>query len=73
MNTNTFKQPIELMENIMNVTQYLRNKIIENKGNPERETLNVILTKDQKPYYIDKIISTGDHLHLLVIQSVMMK
>lgn len=53
MNTNIFKQPIELMENILNVTAFLREKIIENGGNPERETLTVILNKLGKPYYLD--------------------
>lgn len=53
MNTNIFKQPIELMENILNVTDFLREKIIENGGNPERETLTVILNKLGKPYYLD--------------------
>ena len=53
MNTNIFKQPVELMENILNVTAFLREKIIENGGNPERETLTVILNKSGKPYYLD--------------------
>ena len=37
----------------MNVTSFLRERIIENGGDPERETLNVIPTKDGKPYFID--------------------
>lgn len=53
MNTNIFKQPIELMENILNVTAFLREKIIQNNGDPERETLTVILNKQGKPYYLD--------------------
>lgn len=53
MNTNIFKKPIELMENIMNVTSFLRKKIVENGGNPERETLTVIMNKEGKPYYLD--------------------
>ena len=35
------------------VTTFLRKKIIENGGDPERETLNVIPAKDGKPYYVD--------------------
>ena len=42
MNREVFKKPVELMENIMGVTSYLRERIIENGGDPERETLNVI-------------------------------
>lgn len=53
MNTNIFHNPEELMENILGVTGHLRKKIIENGGDPERETLNVIKTFDKKPYYID--------------------
>lgn len=53
MNQKVFLQPIKLMENIMGVTSYLRERIIEYGGDPERETLNVIRTTDGKPYYID--------------------
>ena len=58
MNKSIFKKPVELMENILNVTSYLRERIIENGGDPERETLNVINTVDDKPYYVD---SNGDY------------
>ena len=53
MNDSVFVQPEELMENILNVTSYLRKVIIQKGGDPERETLNVINTKDGKPYFID--------------------
>lgn len=53
MNTSIFHNPEELMENILGVTAHLRKKIIENGGDPERETLNVIKTLDKKPYYLD--------------------
>lgn len=39
------------MENIEGVTAFLRKKIIAQGGDPERETLNLIPTKDGKPYY----------------------
>lgn len=58
MNKNVFENPIHLMENIMGVTSYLREKITENGGDPERETLNVIPAMDGKPYYQD---SFGDY------------
>ena len=41
------------MENVIGVTSYLRKKIIENGGDPDRETLNVIPAVDGKPYFID--------------------
>lgn len=58
MNKGIFKKPIELMENIVDVTNFLKNKIIDNGGNPERETLNVISTKDGKTYFVD---SSGEY------------
>ena len=58
MNSTAFPKPVEVMENITGVTSFLKKKIIENGGDPERETLNVIPAVDGKPYYID---STGDY------------
>ena len=53
MNHEIFKNPEQLMSNILGVTSHLRKKIIENGGDPERETLNVIKTKDDMPFYKD--------------------
>lgn len=53
MNNEVFTKPVELMENIMNVTSYLKDRIKENGGDPDRETLNVIPARDGKPYYKD--------------------
>lgn len=44
MNHEIFKNPEELMENVMKVTSFLKNKIIQEGGDPNRETLNVIPT-----------------------------
>lgn len=55
MNHEIFTQPDKLMENILGVTRFLRTKIVENGGNPDRETLNVIPTIDEKPFYVDSI------------------
>lgn len=54
INPNVFKKPDELMSNVMNVTSFLRNKIILDGGNPERETLTFLYTKDNTPYYKDE-------------------
>lgn len=54
INCDIFKNPEELMENIAGVTAHLRRKIIENGGDPEREVLNLIPTKDGKTYLIDE-------------------
>lgn len=54
MNREVFTAPVELMENITRITSYLRQKIIQNGGDPDRETLNLIPTLDKKPYFLDK-------------------
>lgn len=51
LNTDIFTRPVELMENIVNVTTFLKKKVIENNGDPSRETLNVIYTKDNQSFY----------------------
>lgn len=53
MNKNVFPKPVELMENVMGVTSYLKKIIVEQGGDPERETLNVIPCADGKAYYMD--------------------
>lgn len=50
MNHEIFKDPHGLMENVVNVTTFLQNKVRENGGNPEREALNVILTREGTSY-----------------------
>lgn len=54
INTDIFKDVDKLMDNIIQVTSYLRKEIINAGGDPGRETLSVVMTKDGKPYYIDK-------------------
>lgn len=53
LNHEIFTQPAQLMENITGVTGYLREQIIETGGDPYRETLNVIPTKDGASFYRD--------------------
>ena len=53
INKNVFKEPEKLMENYTSVTEFLRKRIIENGGDPDRETINVVKTKDGKAYAID--------------------
>ncbi len=54
MNHHIFN-PEKLMENICNVTSFLREKIEKTGGDPNRETMNVIPTKDGKSYFTDSI------------------
>ena len=53
MNTNIFTKPVELMENILGVTSFLRERIARNGGQPDRETLTVIPTKEGNSYFVD--------------------
>lgn len=53
MNHNIFKKPEQLMSNVVNVTEYLRRIIITQGGNPDRETLNVVRTRQGDSYYKD--------------------
>lgn len=58
MSTSIFKKPLELMENVSGVTAWLRKKIIENGGDPERETLTLVKSNDGLQYFVD---STGEY------------
>ena len=53
MNHTIFKNPPQLMENIVHVTQYLRTMILSQGGNPDRETLNVLQTRDGADFFWD--------------------
>jgi len=53
MNDSIFTNPKELMENVVGVTTFLREKIVAQGGDPERETLNVIHAKDGGTYVTD--------------------
>ena len=54
INTDIFKDADQLMENITGVTSYLRGKIEERGGDPKRETLQVIPTKDGRSFFRDE-------------------
>ena len=53
INTKIFTDPVSLMENIKNVTDYLKNIIRENGGDVNRETLTCIETTDGLIYHVD--------------------
>ena len=53
MNNSIFKNPQQLMENMVHVTEYLRKIIAANGGDPERETLNAVKTRSGGCYYED--------------------
>lgn len=45
INTGTFRDPKGLMENIVGVTDYLRDVIAQNGGDPAREAMTVLRTR----------------------------
>ena len=58
MNHEVFKDPVGLMGNVSGVTTFLRKKIVENGGDPDRETLNLVPTVDGAVFYRD---SSGNY------------
>ena len=54
INTEVFKDPVGLMENLCAVTEYVAARIRARGGNPDRETLRVVMTRDGKSYYCDE-------------------
>lgn len=53
INTNVFKKPDEVMENIVNVTEHIRDGLVREGLDPTRRTLKVIYTTDDKWGYVD--------------------
>jgi len=53
INDKIFTNVDGLMSNIQGVTDYLRDIYAARGGNPDRETLTVVRTLDNKPYYKD--------------------
>ncbi|MGN1026442.1 MAG: phosphotransferase enzyme family protein [Faecousia sp.] len=53
LSSAAFPRPEELMENFVGITAYLREQIIQRGGDPERETLSVVKTRDGKDFYTD--------------------
>jgi len=54
INHNVFKNPEKLMKNIQGVTLHLKYKILEAGGDPSREALSLILTKNGLSFHKDK-------------------
>ncbi len=53
INDKVFKDPVSLMKNISGVTSFLRETIIAQAGDPDRETLNIVKARDGKDYCQD--------------------
>ena len=53
MNRSVFRDPVSLMNNILHVTDYLKEQIKAQGGDPQRETLDFVCAKSGEPYFID--------------------
>ena len=53
INSYVFPRPDQVQENILRVTEYLRDIIAREGGDPERETLRVIPGRDGKTWHLD--------------------
>lgn len=53
-NKNIFPEVPAMMDNILSVTSHLRKKVEEAGGDPLRQVLTVVLTRQGKPYYQDE-------------------
>lgn len=53
INTDIFQHVDQLMENVTGVTSYLKKRILEQGGDPNRETLQVIPLKSGESYFRD--------------------
>ena len=53
MNRSVFRDPVSLMNNILHVTDYLKEQIRAQGGDPQRETLDFVCAKSGEPYFID--------------------
>ena len=54
MSTVAFKEPEKLMDNFIHITDYLGQQIRDAGGDPYRETLSTIKTKDHRNYVTDE-------------------
>lgn len=54
INRSVFACPEEVAENVWRITRYLRQAVAQEGGDPSRETLTVLESKDRKPYVRDR-------------------
>ena len=53
-NQYVFRNVPAMMENIEQVTKHLKHKISESGGDPQRETITLLRTQDDKPFFCDE-------------------
>ena len=53
LSREAFPHPDEVMKNFVGITSFLREKILAAGGDPERETLSLVRTRDGRDYFTD--------------------
>lgn len=53
VNTNVFKNPYQVMENIKNVTEFIKEKLEKNGGDVKRGVLTLVESTEGNVYYVD--------------------
>lgn len=53
-NKSIFKDVPEMMRNIDRLCVHIKTKVVEEGGNPSREAMTIIKTKDEKLFYLDE-------------------
>ncbi len=54
LSSAAFPHPEELMENFIGITSYLRDKVVAAGGDPMRETLSLVKTRDGRDFFTDE-------------------
>ena len=54
INSYVFVRPREVMENMLHITEYLQERIREEGGDPDRETIRLIMSGTGKPWIEDE-------------------
>lgn len=54
INHFVFPNPGDIMENMLGVTEFLKEKVLARGGDPRREILQVVHTADGRPMYVDE-------------------
>lgn len=70
INNKIFKNVDGLMENIRAVTEFNRAKIIEKGGNPDRESLSLVYTKDGNSYYYDQASEGYFRVYIFITDAI---
>lgn len=51
INTNVFREPYHVMDNIIHITEHIKKHMLETDGTYARRVLSFALSKDGRPYY----------------------